>query len=575
MKRGAALMAIAMLLCAGAEARTELDFDTLMAGSYPRLVDFSAYAPGADATAPTNHFEGRLQLGFAGTLPHHTLIADPAYVSTSDVALAVTWPDDFSYEFVQQGGVLVPLQRGTIPGSHDWWELILEPGKVWNEPGDRGYTRVALPFSLQEKNANCTHNGVLMFVFRDDGAISQTAMQIASETCQYLQLDLWALLRTRYDPRLLAGSAGALAAHAATMGARMPNRSLAQLRVLHPQIDTERLRIGAAAGRTLFGLVLEGVNYLSECATRSGDYPYCDVLDLPSYSLAKSVFAGFALMDLQARHPAALSQQISEHVPECRSQNWNGVSFAHALDMATGNFDSTDFEADESAAATAGLFVPLSHHDKIRYSCTAYPHRARAGTRWVYHSSDTYVLGTALNHYLRSLPGHAADDIYSDLVYADIYAPLHLSETTRVTRRTYDAQAQPFTGWGLTFQPSDIARLGTFLSRDRGKLGGRQVLDARMLRAALGPERLVAGLQTGDYSNLRYKYGFWARNVKAALGCTNDTWVPFMSGFGGISVVLFPSGIVYYNFADDAQAASFDWTGPATEARKLADYCAH
>ena len=46
-----------------------------------------------------------------------------------------------------------------------------------------------------------------------------------------------------------------------------------------------------------------------------------------------------------------------------------------------------------------------------------------------------------------------------------------------------------------------------------------------------------------------------------------------MSGFGGISVVLFPNGVVYFNFADDGQLASFDWAPVAPEVRKLGDYC--
>jgi len=49
--------------------------------------------------------------------------------------------------------------------------------------------------------------------------------------------------------------------------------------------------------------------------------------------------------------------------------------------------------------------------------------------------------------------------------------------------------------------------------------------------------------------------------------------VPFMSGFGGISLVLFPNGVVYYNFADDGALASFDWAAPAREVRKLGDFC--
>ena len=46
-----------------------------------------------------------------------------------------------------------------------------------------------------------------------------------------------------------------------------------------------------------------------------------------------------------------------------------------------------------------------------------------------------------------------------------------------------------------------------------------------------------------------------------------------MSGFGGISVVLFSNGVVYYNFAEDGLNATFDWTNPAKEVKKISNYC--
>ncbi len=570
----------AMLLAsARAEARTELDYATLMAGSYPQPVDYSAYAPDAGATSATQVFAGVLSLRFRGTLPHHTLLADPAYVGPHDLAMALTWPGDFSYRFVQDGDALVPVRRGAIPGRHGWWEVILEPGRVWSEAGDHGLARAAIPFSLQEKNANCTHNGVLMFLFGADGSVSRTAMQIAGETCRYLHVDLWALLDTRYRPAPpvgrtgCAGCAAALVAYRTERAARPLNRNLAQLHADHPELDIGALAIGAAGASTVHGLVVGGVNYTSDCETRAGPYPYCEELDLPSYSLAKSVFAATALMRLQALLPQASRQLIAAHVPQCHGPSWSGVSFLQTLDMATGNYGSAAYEADEDAAGTAGLFVPLDHASKIRYSCTVYPHRAAPGTQWAYHSSDTYILGSALAHYLRSLPGHRHDDLYRDLVYAQIYAALRLSATTRVTRRSYDAVAQPFTGWGLTFKPGDIARLGQFYGVDHGAIDGHSLLDPVLLDQALQRDASARGLPVTGFPNLRYQHGFWARNLRAVLGCAHDTWVPFMSGYGGISVVLFPNGAVYYNFADDGQLASFDWARPALEVRKLGDYC--
>lgn len=569
-----ALLALAMLaLGAGAQARTLLTYRTLMSGQYTATVPLSAYTPDQGATKASNIFEGLLSLNYAGTVPSTVVLTNALFVKPADVAAARTWPADFSYQFVQQGGALIPVRRGAIRSSHAWWETILEPGKVWNEAGDHGYSRAAIPFSFQERNANCTHNGVLMFLFKSDGSVSRTAMQITGETCLYLKLDLWGLLATSYAPAPVANKADVIAAYRTEVATRLPTRTLAQLHARYPQLRVRQLEIGAASGRTLYGVVIDGVNYVSACATRNGDYPYCDVLDLPSFSTAKSVFAGLTLMHLQLLHPGVKDQLIRNQVPACRQDSWQGVTLEQTLDMATGNYDLNGYEEDELAPKTAGLFLAPDHRSKLLYSCSAYPRRAQPGTRWVYHTSDTYILGTALNHYLKTLPGHGNDDIFSDVLVRDIFAPLQLSPSSRVTRRTYDATAQPFTGWGLTYHRDDVAKLGKFLAADHGTVNGKPLLDAAMFDAALQRNDSARGLQTAQLRNYRYQHGFWARDLQNELGCPHETWIPFLSGFGGISVVLFPNGMIYYNFAEDGRLASYDWSAPAREISRISNYC--
>lgn len=562
-----------IVVSACAHARTLLTYNTLMTGTYPATVNLSAYTPDTGAAAPTNTFEGTLTLTFSGTLPSTTVVANSTYVSAANVATAKTWPADFAYQFVQNGGDIIPVRRGTIPSTHGWWEPILEPGKVWNESSDNGYTRAAIPFSLQQKNANCMHNGVLMFLFKNDGSVSRTAMQITGETCLYLKLDLWGLLNTTYTSQSVASRAAIISAYNAEVSNRMPVGTMAQLSTAYPSLTVGNFAIGAASGRTLYGVVVNGVNYVSSCTTRNGDYPYCEVMDLPSFSTAKSAFAALALMRLQSLYSSSASQLIRNNVPQCSQSAWNNVSFDNTLNMATGNYDSATYEVDESSSKTNGLFVPTDHNSKITYSCGAYGRKITPGTKWVYHTSDTYILGTAMNNYLKTLPGRSTEDIYSDLILGDIFTPLHLSPANAVTRRTYDSVAQPFTGWGLTYHHDDVAKLGKFLTVDNAQIGGVQMLDATMYNTAMQRNATDHGLQTGSYTNFKYKYGFWARNLKTELSCANATWVPFMSGFGGISIVLFPNGVVYYNFAEDGLAATFDWKNPAVEVKKISNYC--
>ena len=554
-------------------ARDALDFDTMATGRYPRSVDLSAYAPGLDARPPSHRFEGRLKL--SGTPSTRTLIADKDYLRAQDIIQARTLPADFEYAFVQDKDALIPVRRGPIPSSHGWWEFVLEPGKVWDEPGDHGYTRAAIPFSLIQKNANCTHNGVLMLLFDDKGATTRAAMQVSSETCQYLQLDMWGWLQAAYTPAPVERSVDVIAAHEHEVAARLPTRPLADLARDHPGILPGNLAIGDARASTRHGVLVDGIHYVSPCATRHGDYPYCDVLDVPSYSVAKSAVAAVALMRMESLYPGTAAETVSDLVPAtgCRSDAWRGVELVDLLDMATGHYDSPDYMADEDAAKIVAFFQPTTHPYKLAFGCEAYPRKQAPGARWVYHTSDTYLLGVALNADLRSKPSRAAQDIFGDILVPDIYRPLRLSQTALVTRRTYDSYAQPFFGWGLTLHADDIVKLARFFGPDRGRIDDRVLLDQTMLDAAMQRDPGARGLQVATLDRYRYQHGVWARNVQRELGCAHETWVPFMSGFGGINVVMFPNGVVWYNVADDGKLASIDFAAPAVEIAKLGSYC--
>jgi hypothetical protein len=528
----------------------------------------SAYA----RSSPHQHLEGRLRLG-ALRIAHgfHPILDRYGDANTHDRA-AQHLPD-FDFEFVQDGDALIPVQRGAIPSTHPEWEFILEPGRVWDEPGDGGYTRASLPFALEERNANCMHQGVLTFLFRADGAVSDAAYEIAGETCAYFRFDAWGYVQARYMPGAIAGRKTVIGHYRDEVRARLPQRPLAQLAA-----DVHGARpeaFGAAAEippetMSVYGLVVDGVHYRSDCATRQGPYPYCEVMDLPSYSLAKSVGAGIAVMRLAADYPQLTSTRIAALVPQCAGRGgWGDVTIGDALDMATGRYDSAAYEADEDSAATLeGFFLPDRHAAKLDFACRHYPRKAAPGSVWVYHSTDTYVLGAALNAFLRARTGPDAD-FYRDILADRLWPALQLGSQLGVSRRTYDAAAQPFTGYGLTLHGDDIARLSLFLNVDHGRIGTMQVLDPVLLDQALQRDGAHPGLRAG-FDELRYKNGFWAWNAQQALGCRTATWIPFMSGYGGIVVALLPNGMTYYYFSD---GAVFSWKMAAVEADRIRPFC--
>jgi hypothetical protein len=320
------------------------------------------------------------------------------------------------------------------------------------------------------------------------------------------------------------------------------------------------------ADASVYGLVLNDVHYRSECPTRYGPYPFCDVLDLPSYSLAKSVLAGLAYLLLSNRWPEFAAIPVSRLVPECRlaDQRWDEVTAAHLVNMTTGNYRSAVFNADEDNDMGA-FFTAETHADKLRFSCEAWPRQSSAGTQWVYHTTDTYLLGVAMNNFLKQKLGDEAD-IHRDLLYPEIFEPLDLSPVLSWSQRTYDDRAQPFTGYGLIFYSDDLVRIALALNSDssiRTTLAATDFATA-MFRAG-APWPAPPGPQ-----GLAYSLGFWGVDAAGWIDCSTATWIPFMSGYGGIVVALLPNGGVYYFFTDSNQHG---FRKAAVEANKALNFC--
>ncbi len=553
--------------------RGQLGFDALMRGGDPGgRVDFSYYAPQADAEAllPRNRFEGRLQLSGTASGGGFAEVVD-RYDATGVRDSPRKHLPEFDFELVQAGSHLIPLRRDSVASAHPDWEFVLTPGRVWDEPGDHDYSRAALPFALQQKNANCIHNGVLMFLFRNDGSVSKAAYQIASETCVYFKADFWGLLPARYIPQPVQGAEALVAGYRSEVALRMPVKPLSALAKTYPGTDIAKL--AAPNGKnpreiSLVGFVIDGTHYSGGCATRHGTYPYCESLVAPSYSLAKSVFAGLGMMRLEKRYPGAFGQRIADYVPACAAAgDWGDVSFDNALDMATGHYASDAYmrDEDEDTASADSLFQVERHADKIGYACTHYRRRGAPGSKWVYRTGDTYVLGTAMSALLKEKRGDNAD-LFEDVLLRDVLQPLRVSRTAQFTRRSYDEVRQPFVGWGLMWLRDDMAKIAGLLATGTG---AQSILDQSQLEAALQRDPHDRG--NAPLPGFRYNNGFWAHDIGTKLsGCRGEVWIPFLAGYGGLTMLVLPNGSAYYYVSDDDSPL---WLDAAREAHRIRSLC--
>ncbi len=155
---------------------------------------------------------------------------------------------------------------------------------------------------------------------------------------------------------------------------------------------------------------------------------------------------------------------------------------------------------------------------------------------------------------------------FADLLFPQLLEPLKLSPLISWTQRTYDDVAQPFTAYGLVMQADDLLRIADSLSSDyeQWRLLDQEGFEQAMFSGMTEVQRLFQGHE------LAYKNGFWGTELSAWLNCDKETWIPFMSGYGGISVALIPNKTIYYNFSD---SNIFRFAEAVTESNKIRNMC--
>ena len=566
----------------GNVARSALTLSELNATSLG-VMDFSHYSHGvaeidadnSKAAEPTNTFEGRLILNSGNATALNFNEVTSGRGQAGNYNNPGTLPA-FDFEFVQVGSHIIPKVRGLIVsgniGAPDYqdWNYIIEPGRVWNENNDNGYSRAAIPFSLQENQANCTHNGVLTFAFKDDGSITNAAVQVGGETCLYFQYDLTGLVPAQYAAGNVSGAATLIADYEAEVLSRLPVKAITELATDYPAsgINVANIAAEQSSAPTTHGVLYKGVHYAAPCSTRHGDYPFCEVMSLPSYSTAKTAVANMAFALLIEQNSLNRNAMVAPSVGECQdgingtSSIWSDVSIENALDMATGNYRLASYEGDEGSTAVVNeFFLTFTHDEKIAHSCERYIRKAAPNTHFSYHSSDTYIAGVAMDNY-------TSGDLFDKLVN-EVYKPLTLSPVTYTTVRTEDSLADPYWSHGMTWHADDMIKLGQLIN-DRGVINQQQVLNGDIM-----DDMLVKGGELGleTYgSESRYLNGVWTYDMgqRASPLCPTGSWVSYMSGYGGIGVVMFPNDAVYYFVSD---SANYAFGGAEAELNKVSNIC--
>ena len=461
---------------------------------------------------------------------------------------------DFKLDLSIQGQNVIVHNKKIIETDDKFWDLSFSDGIAWSK---EDHVYVSAPFTLIQKHANCSHNGVLLFVLNSSNEISQSIFQISSETCAYFQFNYVAIFDSFFetndnDNEFITNTQN--------------TKSIDDLYEKYPSIfrgsfaDSDAFNANEV---TAYGFFDGEEHFIGPCLTRSGNYPFCDNLLLPAYSLTKTISGSLGIAAYQKKYGSIVDIKINDLVSACSKNKWKDVTIENLSDMATGQYKSLIHYGDEDSLASVNfIFNKLSHEDKVDFSCNNYPKKKKPGTTFVYHTSDTYLIGTSLNNLLSD---KKENDFFDDLL-VPIFNHHNFSEKIKYIRRTNDIKNQPYTGWGMFLQRDDLIKLNSLLqSPERIKYFSKDFLDEGLQQTE------DKGLIAIKQSDIFYNNGFWAaRFDKNIFGCKEDLMIPFMSGFGGITVVFLPNSMMYYYFSDNY---TFSWYSAVYAAHNIKPLC--
>ncbi len=522
----------------------------------------AAFAP-AKGALPAPEFAGVLKI-HASPMQMLPVLTQPPVIQGRDTRI---FPG-VQLEFFTLGDLLVPVQRGemvreTSAGpAQSYWRVIPQFGKVWREKGDGDWSRAAFPIMLVNDTENHAHQGLATFLYRP-GQVTGLMIQFVQQTGPYMikqYFVAWGYLPAEFA----AGDSQKLEARRtqaqAELKDRLPAKPWSELQKIVPP--------GTLDGfggpiypkwQVAVALVRDGTLYYQDPVTPYGPYPYPLEMRFGVRSVTKSVFAPLALLRLaQVYGPWVLTLKVGDYVPGI-DPKWRRVRFIDAADMATGygGMGSTKTHPNDIFDGYLGgnyddWYTAPSYADKIRQiDANLHPYPWEPGTVMRYRDQDYFLLGAAIDGFLKSVRGPQAD--LGEMVQTEVLTPIGIHQAPTV--RTREADGKDGLVWcNAGYYPTldDLAKIA-LLYEARGAHDGVQILNRDLTTdllaardaivknadASIGP---VAGPLAGSKEDGLYKMGFHFLRYVNGKGVVE--YLPSMHGSGDNEVILYPNHMV-------------------------------
>ncbi len=456
----------------------------------------------------------------------------------------------------------------------DTWSIILSPGRVWHEPTDGDWSRGAFPFTLAATSGVGQHYGVATFLFNNQ-SVSQLRIQIAQESANWAQYNIWGQTAVTFSAGTVEDAQRELEKFALNKLTQLDVRPWSELADKYWRSLESFDGTGNRYNIAVSGLMVDDIFYLRPCRTRAGAHPYCREMRYAVFSVSTSLGTALSLLWLAQQYgPEVLDEKITDYISiPAQHDGWTSVTFANALNMATGIGDELPEPVNYYVETDKGLIASRvrkakSLDEKLHAMATSDQYPWGPGKIIRYRSADTIALIAAMDAYLKSKEGADADLWNS--VNQHVLTALGIDQIP--IKRTLEANGTlgtPLLDSGMFVTIEDTLKIAR-LFQDHGQFNGQQLLHRGLTQRAMSTN-MNRGLPNGwhykEGGQAHYESSFTLIPFEHWFGCRIR--IPTMVGQGGNYVSIMPNRTIGLRFADGHDNNPGTWD--SFDIRKISD----
>jgi hypothetical protein len=483
--------------------------------------------------------------------------------------------------FTTKDGDLVPVERGIIrrrvkDRTASFWELIIGPGKVWQEKGKKkdkkkkgkkgrkdkedewkGWDKAAFPFSLVQSQEGEALIGLAYFYYKDK-KVSNLYYQVSNDTAggfifwdPDFNMTAWGEVKMTYKPGKIKKEKDLEKVYEKEVANRLALKPLSNLGE-----DVDGLGGDVDPNHALtMAMVVDDVIYHSRINTPFGPYPYPGVMRVGVWSASKSLIPGIAALRLAEKYgPEFLDTYIVDYfkegkefdyIDEDSAARWKMVTIGHALHMTTGMGPTGSGPNWDWYSVNTYLWsYSYDLADQIWYYFNQEPNPTVSGPgeALLYVDQDMWIAVLAMERYLQQQEGKKATIL--NMLNEEVYKPIGVDHFVAGTGYTKSGEVGfPFSAWGALPTIDYLAKAGRLIANSGMAQDGTQILHKELVE--------------DFFTNPNYQLAFWKTRFTNEAG--EEFFIPTMSGAGGNNVYSMPNGIVGIGLGYNSY--NFSWTG--------------